>query len=154
MYTAGVGPRARHAQWLHQESTLGKTLHVLRPIGDGSVAASEAPRRSPGSVYCALGGCHWPALAAACPLGLPSPLYHPPPTRSGRHRTPLLRACTQLRPIGHGSVALLKRLFYGQADCFTCIRLHIRHQLPQLLHVGQVQATLSRSHHLPLWFTA
>jgi len=24
LYTAGVGPRARHAQWLHQESTLGK----------------------------------------------------------------------------------------------------------------------------------
>jgi hypothetical protein len=30
LYTAGVGPTARHIQWLHQESTLGKPLHALR----------------------------------------------------------------------------------------------------------------------------
>ena len=30
MHTAGEGPRARHAQWLHQESTLSKPLHVLK----------------------------------------------------------------------------------------------------------------------------
>jgi len=29
LYTAGVGPRARHTQWMHQESTLSKHLHTL-----------------------------------------------------------------------------------------------------------------------------